>query len=215
MEKSIKLESVILNTADVVLFGNGNIISKVIKFFTYGRDDNPGEQVHHSGTISRGGKITNDPNGAEIVESWARVIETAFSSRGFYPGVRIEVWRNRTMLTEQKKEIGTFLKANRGRFYGFKYIPFYGLDLLLSKLANRRVFYFRSKIRDRNRVICSVLTILGYFERGYTFGLDSPYYATPEYLQSWMKANPDEWELVYIIRKVKENGRTSLRAYTP
>ena len=199
--KRVNLDNVKFETADIVLFDNDSFISRVIKWFSY--KSKVENQVHHSGTISEGGLYFGL---AQIVESWARVIETYFYRRGFYKGARIEVWRSKNISKAEKLIIGDGLKRARGSFYGFKYIPLYGLDLILSKIAGRRVFYFRSKVTNPDNVICSVLTLQGYFKLGYTFGLKSPFYATPEYLQDWMKRNPDKWELVYVLKNDKASG---------
>jgi hypothetical protein len=112
-----------------------------------------------------------------------------------------EVWRCRRLSPEQRDALTGQALAYLGERFGMAKFVTHFLDGLITKVARKEVFFFRSLNHNQRYPICSWITAFAY-DRAlhYQFGVP-PECADPDQIDDWVSSRPDEWECVFRLEE--------------
>ena len=177
-----------LKSSDVIFVtGNKSIFHKLIGWFTRTRDEPKTIAKHVAGML----------NEAMVIEALWRVTKTS-SNEWFNTHENFEVWRNKSLSSEDRVEIASKVVEYDSNFYGFWKLFLHGADLLVEKIVNRQFYFFRKIMFSEDYPICSWLWALPYYKKaGISFGT-SYRWADPDSMRDHVSKS-DEWEMVHKI----------------
>jgi hypothetical protein len=177
-----------------ILFSRGEaFISKGIRFCTRSR----GEErtiINHVGAIVTPGNAYR----AQLIEAlWTVKKHTVWEGYG-NSNDRVAVYRPMGLTIEQYGKIITSLNNKEGNWYGLHKIPLHFLDWLM--------FNGRNVTRKVARYLpleeCSGVVAGAWSDGGLDFGV-KPYSATPDDIWDFCVENPDKYQLIFPLQKLR------------
>jgi hypothetical protein len=126
------------------------------------------------------------------------------------------VWRLRWLTPQKRHDLTVRTLRYLGARFGWAKFVTHALDGVAGRVTRRQVFFFRKLNHNDRYPICSWITAFAYDRvLGYQFGVP-PECADPDQIHDWVKAHPEEWELVFCqeahSRQAKEDAVTTTRS---